>query len=326
MIGAPKFVGSSVTAAAGAGYVDLDGDGVFDMQYGMKIDVQAGGSKNPGGADGSKSMATPRPDGPQATEQQINEGPYTGRHAGGWKMKRPLLEPENKREEGRQTSMSNVHGVFFAEPKDRWFETHNAAKDKRPAEDFKARLYPLDREQTSPWEPNTLDMTPMSKAVGSCYDAKYGKIASPVKAAIHPQKMGHIQGHQMPASKGLPPKKEVSNVGRGVKCDDNPSWGKQREGDESAYKSDPAFGYTGHIYAHRYDAGEEDLSMASRISRRRAQSIERRFSSSPYAHSIAMSVIALGEGVEPDPSWEEHQKKCGWTGFPPQGLTPPTGK
>ena len=66
--------------------------------------------------------------------------------------------------------------------------------------------------------------------------------------------------------------------------------------------------------------------MASRISRRRAQSIERRFSSSPYAHSIAMSVIALGEGVEPDPSWEEHQKKCGWTGFPPQGLTPPTGK
>ena len=49
---------------------------------------------NPGGADGSKSMATPRPDGPQPTEQQINEGPYTGRHVGGWKRKRALLAPE----------------------------------------------------------------------------------------------------------------------------------------------------------------------------------------------------------------------------------------
>ena len=47
----------------------------------------------------------------------------------------------------------------------------------------------------------------------------------------------------------------------------------QREGDESPSKMDPAWGYTGHPYAHRYDAGEEDLSMASRISRRRAQNI-----------------------------------------------------
>ena len=41
MIGAPKFVSSSVTKAGGAGLVDIDGDGVFDEQYGMKIDVQA---------------------------------------------------------------------------------------------------------------------------------------------------------------------------------------------------------------------------------------------------------------------------------------------
>ena len=95
---------------------------------------------------------------------------------------------------------------------------------------------------------------------------------------------------------------------------------EQREGDESAYKPDPAWGYTGHPYAHRYDAGEEDLSMASRISRRRAQSIERRFSTSPYAHSIAKGVLALGDGVEPPPGYDAN--KCGWAGFPPTGLTP----
>ena len=60
---------------AGTGLVDIDGDGVYDMQYGMKISVVAGQTTKPGGADGSKSMETPRPDGPQPTEQQINEGP-----------------------------------------------------------------------------------------------------------------------------------------------------------------------------------------------------------------------------------------------------------
>ena len=99
---------------------------------------------------------------------------------------------------------------------------------------------------------------------------------------------------------------------------DNPAWGKQREGDESATRQDPSWGYTGHPYAHRYDAGEEDLSMASRISRRRQQSIERRFSTSPYAHEIAKTVLALGDGVEPPADW--NPKNSGWAGFPPKGL------
>ena len=322
MIGAPKFVGASVTKEAGAGLVDIDGDGVFDMQYGMTIDVKKGQTSNPGGADGSKSMETPRPDGPQPTEQQINEGPYTGRHAGGWKMKRALLAPENETDNGRHISMSNVHGTFFAEPKERWYESHNSASDTQPAADFKMRLYPLDREQYSPWEPTVTDMTPMSKAVGSYYDVKTGAAAGqPARAAIHPPKMGHIQGHMQPASKGVPVKKEVKPLGKGMNVSDNPSWGKQREGDESGVKPDPAYGYTGHMYAHRYDQGEEDLSMASRISRRRAQSIERRFAASPFAHNIAKSVLELGDGVDPPPGWETDSQKCGWAGFPPQGLS-----
>lgn len=319
MIGAPRLAGSSVTQAAGAGLIDVDGDGVFDMQYGMKIDVAKGASFNPGGADGSKSMATPRPDGPQPTEQQINEGPYTGRHVGGWKMKRPLLAPANDTDNGRHISMSNVHGTFFADPGERWFETHNSAHDTPSAADIKQRLYPLDRDQYSPWQPTTKDMTPMSKAVGAYYDVKSGATSGdPNKAAIHPPKMGHIQGHVQPASKGVKPRKEIKPLEKAASCSDNPSWGKQREGDESPTKQDPSWGYTGHAYAHRYDTGEEDLSMATRISRRRQQAIERRFSQSPYAHEIAKTVLALGDGVEPPDTWDP--KKSGWASFPPKGL------
>jgi len=274
----------------------------------------------PGGADGSKSMGTPRPDGPQPTEQQFDEGPYTGRHVGGWKMKGALLEPANDFDNGRQISMSNVHGTFFAEPNKRWFETHNAVAGNTPlAADFKQRLYPLDRKQYSPWQPSPADMKPMSKAVGAYYDVKAGMVAGePAKAAIQPPKMGHIQGHSQPASKGVKPRKEVKPAAKELSVSDNPAWGKQREGDESATRQDPSWGYTGHPYAHRYDAGEEDLSMASRISRRRQQSIERRFSTSPYAHEIAKTVLALGDGVEPPADW--NPKNSGWAGFPPKGL------
>ena len=298
---------------AGTGLVDIDGDGVYDMQYGMKIEVKAGQTSKPGGADGSKSMETPRPDGPQPTEQQINEGPYTGRHAGGWKMKRPLLAPADDREYGRYISMSNVHGTFFEQPKERWFEEHNAAKDTKPAEDFKMRLYPLDRDQYSPWEPSRADLVPMSKTVGSYATRAGGGKSTP--GAIQPPKMGHIQGHVMPPSKGVKERGPVMPNVKSSSASDNPSWGGQREGDESALLPDPAPGYTGNWAAHRFDKGEEDLSMASRISRRRQQSIERRFSASPYAAQLAQDVLKLGDGVE-----FKMDTPYGWGAFPPQGL------
>ena len=103
----------------------------------------------------------------------------------------------------------------------------------------------------------------MSKSVGS-----YAQKSGSVKAAIHPAKMGHIQGHMQPQSKGVPPKKEAAKQAPIASLSDNPSWGKVREGNESPTKADPAWGYTGHPFARRFDDGEEDLSMASRISRR----------------------------------------------------------
>ena len=128
-----------------------------------------------------------------------------------------------------------------------------------------------------------------------------------VKAEIGPAKYvpgssfatSRIQRHQRPASKGVPPKGEVKQLVKTATLSDNPSWGKMREGDESQKKPDPSWGYTGHPFARRYDAGEEDLSMASRISRRRQQSIERRFSASPYAAHIAQDVLKLGDGIDP---------------------------
>lgn len=199
--------------------------------------------------------------------------------------------------------MSNVHGTFFEEPKQRWYEAHNAAKDSMPAQDFKMRLYPLDREQYSPWQPDLVDMTPMSKTVGS-----YATAAGPKKAAIQPP--------PKPESKGVAKKRATEQVGAIGSLSDNPSWGKARGyGEESPIKPDPAWGYTGNFGAHRFDAGEENLSMASRISKRRQQSIERRFSASPYASQLAQDVLKMGDGVDytgpPD---------YGWATFPPQGL------
>ena len=55
--------------------------------------------------------------------------------------------------------------------------------------------------------------------------------------------------------------------------------------------------------------------MASRIARRRMQSVERRFGASPYAHEIAMAVQEMGDGVEYD-----GPTSYGWSTFPPQGL------
>ena len=66
--------------------------------------------------------------------------------------------------------------------------------------------------------------------------------------------------------------------------------------------------------------------MASRISRRRQQSIERRFSASLYAAQLAQDVLKLGDGVEFEVvDRYGNPKKYGWAAFPPQGLQPVEG-
>jgi len=324
---------------------DLDGDGVVSydemqaMGRGRPAAPNAGfkqlnqGSSKPGGATDTDT-STPRPDGPKPTEQQLNMGPYAGRHTGGWKMKDELLAPDNKLWQDRDAmsadgngdrlvSMSNVHGTWFSQKdlKKRWFDKHNEAKDTKAAETIHERLYPLDRQTDvdwelgdtpglsySPWEPTIEDMTPMSKTVGA-----YATKGGPKKAAIQPQP-------KPPSGTAKPKPKVMGPPPPSTSLSDNPSWGKQRDGDESPVKPDPAWGYTGHEYARRFDKGEEDLSMATRISRRRQQSIERRFGASPYANEIAKSVMKLSDGVE-----YHGPSVYGWRSFPPTGLVDADG-
>jgi len=82
---------------------------------------------------------------------------------------------------------------------------------------------------------------------------------------------------------------------------------------ESLKKPDPAWGYTGHEFARRFDLGEESLSMASRIAARRKASIERRFNDSPQKNQLA-SASDLGS-VGTGKTYE-----YGWASFPPNGL------
>ena len=147
----------------------------------------------------------------------------------------------------------------------------------------------------------------MSKTIGS-YASKTGGIPAAIQPPPKPPSDGALTKQR--SNLTAPP------VSQKASLSDNPAWGKQRDGDESPQKPDPAWGYTGHEHARRWDKGEENLSMASRINRRRQQNIERRFSASPYASEIAKDVLAAGDGVE-----YTGPKIYGWASFPPQGLS-----
>merc|ERR1719387_530394 len=82
---------------------------------------------------------------------------------------------------------------------------------------------------------------------------------------------------------------------------------------ESLKKPDPAWGYTGHEFARRYDVGDEGLSMATRIAKRRKESIERRFGDSPSKGTLVASADLSSAGTGKVYSY-------GWSAFPPKGL------
>lgn len=83
---------------------------------------------------------------------------------------------------------------------------------------------------------------------------------------------------------------------------------------ESLKKPDPAWGYTGHEFARRFDAGDEKLSMATRIAKRRKESIERRFGDSPDKKNLAAAASLAESGMG-------KTYEYGWAAFPPDGLS-----
>lgn len=82
---------------------------------------------------------------------------------------------------------------------------------------------------------------------------------------------------------------------------------------ESPQRPDPAAGYTGHGYARKYDLGDESLSMATRIAKRRRASIERRFNDSPGCERLSAAADLSSPGVG---KTYEYGSSC----FPPRGL------
>merc|ERR1719240_2001698 len=94
------------------------------------------------------------------------------------------------------------------------------------------------------------------------------------------------------------------------------AWGPGKPGESDKSLTSVMYfadGYTGHPAAHRYDQGEEDLSMASRIAKRRKESIERRFNDSPDRKKLSAAAVDSAEAVGKTYAY-------GWSSFPPKGL------
>ena len=83
------------------------------------------------------------------------------------------------------------------------------------------------------------------------------------------------------------------------------AWGPGKPGESDKSLTSVMFfadGYSGHPAAHRYDAGEENLSMATRLAKRRQASIERRFNERCVLAAMRASRDTCSPRVMPTPS------------------------
>lgn len=79
---------------------------------------------------------------------------------------------------------------------------------------------------------------------------------------------------------------------------------------ESTQRPDPAWGYTGHPAAYRFDTGDEAMPVKDRLVKRRGDAVAKRFSDSPDKKGL-VAAAAL-----PAPS-----ENTGYSlAFPPRGL------
>jgi len=197
--------------------------------------------------------------------------------AGGWPMKYALLGEYNP-------TMSSVigtktgYGAYY--PKDQGgVIEHNHVKAAVPD------------SAKDQW---ALNIQPESRNYGQFYK---GPVAEEVPAKRYPPPTRY----QSYTPKAPAPEPEMDFATR-----------PNRSG-ESLKKPDPAWGYTGHEFARRFDAGDESLSMATRIAKRRKESIERRFGDSPQKDKLVGSSDIAASGVG-------KQYEYGWSAFPPKGL------
>ena len=205
-------------------------------------------------------------------------GPYVERSpAGGWPMKYALLGEYNP-------TMSSVIGTKTG------YGAYYPKEQKASVEHKHVKATVPDSAKDQ-W---ALPVMSESRNYGKFY-------AGPVAETVEPPRYPPPTRYQ--SYTPAPPKPDYP-----VDCSTRPN----RAG-ESLKKPDPAWGYTGHEHARRFDAGDEGLSMATRIAKRRQESIERRFGDSPGASTLA-KVSDLGKpGVG-------KTYQYGWSSFPPRGL------
>jgi len=207
-------------------------------------------------------------------------GPFVERSpAGGWPMKYALLGEFNP-------TMSSVIGTKTG---------YGAHYDKEQAPDTVTQKYGTAATPDTAAQQWAMPKVPESRNIGAFYKGK--------EAAVEP-------------ARRCPPPTRYQAYTPKPKAPDPPidcSMRPNRQ-NESVAHPDPAWGYTGHYAAHRVDNGDEDFSMASRIAKRRQQSIERRFNTSPDQVKLREAQKIL-DGKSPMSEFPH-----GWSSFPPKGL------
>jgi len=197
--------------------------------------------------------------------------------AGGWPMKYALLGEYNP-------TMSSVIGTKTG------YAAHYPKEQPPTIEDLHTKAAVPDSAMDQ-W---ALPVMPESRNYGMFYKGT-------VPTEVPPKKYPPPTRYQSYTPK--PPAPEPA-----MDCATRPN----RNG-ESLKKPDPAWGYTGHEHARKFDMGDESLSMASRIAKRRKESIERRFGDSPQKGQLVASSDLSKSGVG-------KTYEYGWASFPPNGL------
>jgi len=197
--------------------------------------------------------------------------------AGGWPMKYALLGEMNP-------TMASVIGT----------KTGYGAHYEKEIPDEEVDKYATAWVPDSAMDQWAMAPVPESRSVGAFYKG-------PQKVVEAPRRVPPPTRYQ--AYTPAPPKPEPV-----MDCSMRPN-----RDNESVKHPDPSWGYSGHEYAHRYDNGDEDVSMASRIAKRRKESIERRFNDSPDKKKLTDAAKLEGVGVGKTYAY-------GWSDFPPKGL------
>ena len=205
-------------------------------------------------------------------------GPFVERSPnGGWPMKYALLGEFNP-------TMSSVIGTTTG---------YVCKYDKEAAPDAVSQQYSKASIPDTAAQQWAMAKQPESRSIGSFYAGKQTVVE--------------------PAPRNPPPTRYQSYTPK-PKAPEPPMDCSMRPNrqNESVKHPDPAWGYTGHQAAHRFDNGDEDISMASRIAKRRQQSIERRFNDSPDKKKL----------IDAERKNQSLKPAIGWSNFPPKGLSP----